>query len=181
MMLQGLFFGGTGNVQMVHMGLLESVLMESWEPPVDGTMDMRMARMGSWWGEISLHGLIRIGGGKLSMRFQGPHFGGARGPTNGSWQVIQISANRVVRAAFWWDSGHVNSSYGLVVRCISIWRYYHMDSFNSAGQTTDGYHKGCFVVATKCECLYHVYGPIDGTAKMVGCPHWNCGYCMLIS
>jgi len=29
MMLQGLFFGGTGNVQMVHMGLLESVLMES--------------------------------------------------------------------------------------------------------------------------------------------------------
>ena len=29
MMSQGLFFGGTGNVRMVHMGLLESVPMES--------------------------------------------------------------------------------------------------------------------------------------------------------
>ena len=45
---------------------------------------MRMAHMGSWSGEISLHGLIRIGRGKLLMRLRGPHFGGARGPTNGS-------------------------------------------------------------------------------------------------
>ena len=180
MMSQGLFFGGTGNTWMVRMGLLESVPMESWEPPVDGTMDMWMAHMGSWSGEISPHGLIRIGGGKLLMRSQGPHFGGARGPTNGSWWVIQISADRVARATFWWDSGCANSSYGLVVRCISIRQYYCMDSFHSARQTTDGYHKGCFVVATKCKCPYHIYGPIDGTAKMVGCPHWNRGYCMLI-
>ena len=44
----------------------------------------------------------------------------------------------------------------------------------------DGYHEGHFVVATKCEFPYHVYGPIDGTAEMVGCPHWNRGYCTLI-
>ena len=35
---------------MVRMSILESAPMDSWEPVVDGTVDVRMARMGPWSG-----------------------------------------------------------------------------------------------------------------------------------
>ena len=46
----GPHFGRAGGVQMVRMSILESAPMDSWEPVVDGTVDVRMAHMGPWLG-----------------------------------------------------------------------------------------------------------------------------------
>ena len=92
---------------------------------------------------ILLHEYIRFREDNYRWHREG-HIWEGRECANGTYGHIGISANGIVRAACWWDSGCADGPYGLLAGSIVMRRYYCIGSLDSGRQTGDGVVRAAF-------------------------------------